>query len=164
MAVRFKRYATGDVDLYLVLVEDLKVMRYITERALSLNEGQGEFLDILAYNGSHQDGTGYFKVYRGEDYLGFAKISWRPERELEVGYMLLPHFWGQGLGGEILSHLLKIVDQSENLINVPVMAVIDPDNQASKYLLKKQGFVSSWQGMEDGLATEYLHRPIKNAD
>lgn len=156
MNLIFSPYQKGEDTLYLELVTDLNVMKYITEQALSQVEGTAEFAEILAYNQVHQDGSGYFKVSKDDCYLGFAKVSWAKNNELEVGYMLLPEFWGRGYGKAILKQLLTLVASHPDLAMAKVFAVIDPNNVASKQLLTTHNFVSTWVGVEEGLPTEYL--------
>lgn len=62
--------------------------------------------------------------------LGFAKLEITKEKpnEAELGYMLLPEFWGRGLGDEIAKHLLEVAKSDPDLKRV--YANTDPDNSA----------------------------------
>jgi ribosomal-protein-alanine N-acetyltransferase len=80
---------------------------------------------------------------------------WRTKPEhhrAEVGYMIMPEFWGKGYTHEALKAVLDYGFNSMKLHSVE--ADINPDNIASKNLLLKCGFQSEafyrenyfWQG------------------
>ncbi|MEI5991455.1 GNAT family N-acetyltransferase [Enterococcus crotali] len=152
----FEFYQKNDQQLYSMLTKDIRVMRYITEKAESEVEATKNFEKILAYNMTHTDQTGYYKIFDEETYIGFGKLSWDDKNKIELGYMLLPEHWGQGHASQLISALLDRVTQSETLSQATVYAIIDPKNGASKHLLEKNNFVSVWQGIEDGLPSEHL--------
>ncbi|OJG75594.1 hypothetical protein RV12_GL001397 [Enterococcus quebecensis] len=131
-------------------------MRYITEKAETETEATENFKKILAYNASHNDQTGYYKIVDQETFIGFGKLSWDENHKIEIGYMVLPKHWGKGYATQIISTLLNLVKQSTVLSQHTVYAIIDPSNGASKHLLKKYHFTSVWQGIEDGLPSEHL--------
>lgn len=149
-------YQKNDQKLYSILTKDIRVMRYITEKAEPESETVESFKKILAYNATHTDQTGYYKIFDQDTYIGFGKLSWDEENKLEIGYMLLPEYWGQGYANQTIAALLSLIKQSEILSQVTVYAIIDPKNGASKHLLEKYHFVSVWQGMEEGLPSEHL--------
>ncbi len=59
----------------------------------------------------------------------------------EVGYLLHPDFWGQGLGSEALRALIKYGFGDRQLKRIT--ADVDPDNGASLAMLGKLGFVET---------------------
>lgn len=152
----FDFYQKNDQQLYSVLTKDIRVMRYITEKAEPEIEVVENFKKILAYNAVHDDQTGYYKFFDQEIYIGFGKLSWDEKNEIEIGYMLLPEHWGKGYATQIIAILLDLIQQSKALHDTTVYAIIDPKNGASKHLLEKYQFVSVWQGFEDGLPSEHL--------
>ena len=70
--------------------------------------------------------------------LGFVNLQ-REHYRAEVGYLLHPDFWGQGLIGEALAAILAYGFTRLGLHSVE--ALIDPDNDASRRVLLRQGFV-----------------------
>lgn len=57
----------------------------------------------------------------------------------EVGYLLHPDFWRKGIIQEALT---EVLDFGFNILKFHrIQAVINPDNNASELLLKKNGFV-----------------------
>ncbi|MBO0470906.1 GNAT family N-acetyltransferase [Enterococcus sp. DIV0242_7C1] len=149
-------YETSDLQLYKQLCQDIRVMRYITEKAETDNEAAENFQKILDYNAAHSDHTGYYKVYDRSTYIGFAKLSWDKEKKIEIGYMLLPEYWGMGYAHQIITDLLTKITHSDRLSKATVYAIIDPNNGASKHLLQKHHFDSVWLGIEEGLPSEHL--------
>lgn len=149
-------YNKNDQELYSILTKDFRVMHYITEKAESENEAIANFKKILVYNQSHNDQTGYYKLFDQDTYIGFGKLSWDEEHKIEIGYMLLPDHWGKGYATKVIATLLNMVEQSERLSQSTVYAIIDPKNGASKHLLEKNHFISVWQGIEEGLPSEHL--------
>lgn len=60
-----------------------------------------------------------------------------PATPVEVGYLFLPEAWGQGFASEVCARLLRFAREQTDLSMV--VAVTDPDNQASQHVLQKCG-------------------------
>ncbi len=72
----------------------------------------------------------------------------RPEHyRAEIGYMLAPAWWGQGVMVEVATAVLDF--GFTNMALHSVDAQIDPDNLASRRLLEKLGFVQEAYFRED---------------
>ncbi|MHC5229615.1 GNAT family N-acetyltransferase [Enterococcus sp. LJL99] len=155
--ISFIPYCTEDQSLYNELVFDINVMRYITERAETPSEAKDNFEKIIHYNQINHDVTGYYKIMAGETYIGFGKLSWTDKKEIEIGYMILPNYWGNGYASKFVRDQLHKIQTSPQLEKVPVLAIIDPNNLASKKILLKNGFTSVWKGIEEGLPSEHLY-------
>jgi len=150
-----------DFENFYALTGNEKVMAMITERALSKEEALKKFKHFLQNNKLHKS-FGSFKVFEvtSSKLLGFAKLEIKNENrnEAELGYMLLPEFWGRGLGDEIAKHLLEVAISDLDLKRV--YAITDPDNIASRKILLKNGFVSEEVGKIDGLPSEVFGRKV----
>ena len=146
---------------FYALTGNEEVMAMITERALTKEEALKKFNYFLQNNELHRS-FGSFKVFdsASSKLLGFAKLEITKEKpeEAELGYMLLPEFWGRGLGDEIAKLLLEVAKSDPNLKRV--YAITDPDNIASRKILLKNGFVSEEVGEIDGLPSEVFGRKI----
>jgi [ribosomal protein S5]-alanine N-acetyltransferase len=88
-----------------------------------------------------EDGFGFW-IFEDEhgDAVGHAGVFHSSERpdELEVGYILKPDFWGEGLATEMLRGVVDValtVLGQQNLI-----ANTMPENVASRRVLEKCGF------------------------
>lgn len=150
-------YTPEDQALYNELVFDINVMHYITEKAETPSEAKESFEKIIDYNQKNHDLTGYYKIMFDQTYVGFGKLSWTDTKEIEIGYMILPHYWRNGYASNFVKDQLNKIQKTPKFSKVPVLAIIDPNNLASKKILIKNGFSSTWQGTEDGLPTEYLY-------
>ncbi len=61
------------------------------------------------------------------------------KNEVEVAYALLPEYWGKGLATEIVKKLVDIGFYKLNLRSIVGLTLFD--NEASKRVLEKNGFV-----------------------
>lgn len=151
-----KKYTSADFYLYTSLVNNDKVMKYISGSALNPNQAQVKFESILAVN-AKEEKLGYFKVYNNaEEFIGDCKLERYTEdpNKLEIGYILKEAYWGQGYGTTLCNSMMEIANN--HFPELDVIGIIDPQNTASRKLLKKNGFVSFFIGIEDNLPTEKL--------
>ena len=154
--IRFEKYKPTDFNDYYKLVQDDEVMKYISGKGLNEEQANHKFTSLLE-KGSADDNLGFFKVYDDNDTLiGDCKLVYNKhlDNSLEIGYLLRKEFWRKGFGTMICEHLLG--EASQKFSSLEVMAVIDPDNIASKKLLEKFNFESYWKGIENDLPTEKL--------
>lgn len=150
-----------DFEYYFSLVSDERVMAMVTERAIPLEEAKENFKALLERNKKHED-FGSFKVLEAVTNefigLGMLKINEEDLREAEIGYLMLPKFWGKGYGKEIGRLLLKRAEEVKSLKRIT--AIIDPKNIASKKILLDIGFISEKLCEIDGLPGEIFGRSI----
>lgn len=156
-----EKFAQVDFDLYYELVRDEHVMAMITERVIPLEEAKSDFEKIVQNTALHPS-FGYFKIIAREDgrFVGLAKLeietpdSWNAE----LGYMLLPAYWGMGIGSTVARQLIEIAKLHVQLHKLT--AIIDPSNIASRKILINNGFVSQGCRNFDGLPGEVLTMDI----
>jgi RimJ/RimL family protein N-acetyltransferase len=66
-------------------------------------------------------------------------INYNEEYEaVEIEYMLLPEYWNQGYGTELVEILIKMV--SDARVSSSIIAISDPANSYSQRILVKKGF------------------------
>ncbi len=89
-------------------------------------------------------GLGVFAVEDKADgsfagYVTARHVDFNPDTgEFEVGYVIVPERWGQGLAGELVPPLCRYLF---GLSGAPyIVAFTDPDNLASQRVLLKSGF------------------------
>ncbi len=113
-------------------------MRYITERALTEVETKERFEKILALNkGDELPGVFIVRDKITKVFCGLAKATRYTSQEIEIGYALLPKFWGKKLGTEMS---MKMVDYGKQIPDTKyLIGIIDPENISSKKILEKCG-------------------------
>jgi len=160
--ISLEKAGPQDFDSFFILTGNEKVMSMITERPLSKEETREKFNTLLKNNQLHH-ALGSFMVFEAtaSNFLGVAKleITEKKRDEAELGFMLLPETWGKGYGSEIARILMEVA------FTVPhlkwVYAYIDPDNQGSRKILIKNGFISEGLGELDGLPNETFRRNLR---
>lgn len=154
--IHFEKYKPSEFNEYFKLVQDDDVMRYITGKGMTEEQANHKFNSILEKSSIH-DYIGYFKVYKDDQTIaGECKLVYNKhlENSLEIGYVLKKDFWKQGIGSQICEHLITL--SKDRFPTYEIIAVIDPDNIASRKLLEKFNFVSYWKGIEHDVPTEKL--------
>jgi len=158
--LNFEKFGKNDFDLYFHLVRDENVMKMITGKPLSQSEALTKFEHILKVNEKRSQ-FGYFTVSTKPDehFIGLAKLVLTKEDEAEAGYMLLPDYWGKGYGTLISQSLVKFSEEIESLKTL--IAIIDPENEASKRILENGGFKLDEVCEMEGLPAEIYSLPLR---
>lgn len=159
MELVLRKFSPTDFDDYFRLVGDLRVMAMITERAIPRHEAERDYAKLLAANAIHPE-LGHFRVLHAQDEqcigLGKLEVSHIDDDQAELGYMLLPEYWGRGIAGQIASLLIEKAQQQSTLRTI--VAIIDPANIPSRKILINNRFVSKAFKDFDGLPGEILER------
>ncbi len=152
----YKKITTADLQVYLGMAMNEDVMRYITGKALTLKEAQARLKNMTDIN--HQAGnTGFYMLYEKtrDNFIGLGKLVFVKDDTAEIGYSLLPEYWGKRYATEVagcfISHA-RTIPYIKDLV-----ALVNPDNIASKKLLAKYGFTWSETGFLNELPTE-IHK------
>lgn len=151
------KFTATDFEDYYRLVGDERVMAMIIERAIPLEEAKSDFAKELIKNTIHPD-FGIFKIIDGENhsFIGLAKleIETSESKEAELGYMILPEFWGKGIAGEVANQLVNFARSHSQIEGI--FAIIDPKNIPSRKILINNGFEHQEYKDFDGLPGEIL--------
>jgi RimJ/RimL family protein N-acetyltransferase len=136
----FRYFTKDDFDLVQKINQDPEATRYVggvksdPEIAISMSK-------YLTYHLEHP-GYGYwFAILRSSGaFIGFFLVKILAETsETEIGYRLMPEFWGRGLATE---GARAIIDYCFTHIGTDkVVAVTHPENIASRGVLEKSGLV-----------------------
>ncbi|MNC25992.1 Acetyltransferase (GNAT) family protein [compost metagenome] len=141
--IKLEKFTDLDFAVYFELVKNIKVMQMITERALTLEEAHTEFAKILSKN-AYNVALGNYKILdtQTNDFMGLAKLELdQPTATTaELGYMLLPEYWGKGIASQVVTFLIDHAKKQPYLKDL--MAIIDPENIASRKILINNGFHS----------------------
>ncbi|MEH6941294.1 GNAT family N-acetyltransferase [Bacillus sp. JJ722] len=154
------KYQENDFEAYFSLVSNEKVMEMITERAIPLEEAQLNFRKLLERNRKYEH-FGSYKIYdiTTNEYIGFGHLTLNEDtdEEAEIGYMILPKYWGMRFGSAIAKTL---VEKAKHLKLKRIKAIIDPNNVPSRKILINQGFISEEVCKIDGLPGEILSKNL----
>lgn len=151
----YTTFTLNEMAGYAQLVMNEDVMKYITGKPLTQQESDARFMkNIIAVNEQHPD-AGYFAVREKEDetFIGLAKLTYTSPGEAEIGYMLLPRFWGKRYATEMVQCLIAYAGTLHSITRL--IAIIDPENPGSKKVLTNQGFRLYKTDFWDGLPAEY---------
>ena len=132
-----------DEELYSRLVFNEETMKMNLGRVFTEEEARMFFQVVLEVNDT-ESCLGYYKVlisYEGKDtYIGMGAITHNEEyKAVEIEYMLLPEYWNQGYGTELVEILIEMA--STVLVSSGIIAITDPANSYSQRILVRKGFV-----------------------
>lgn len=132
----------ADLDLFFAMQSDAELMHFIRppEQDREAVRTRVAFLEQYA-----QDYPGLGSMVALWKTTGQPAAScvirhteYQPDKDLEIGYMVLRDFWGQGLATEIATGLS---DYAFAQLDAPrVTAFVDPEHRASQRVLEKSGF------------------------
>jgi ribosomal-protein-alanine N-acetyltransferase len=130
--------------------QDPEVTRYLMWRPhRDLNDAQeavGHFLEGWRSGKSFC----WLLFHRDDDGL-VGCVAARPEQGINLGYLLVRPFWGQGLMSEALAAVIGWAFSEPSVFRV--WAVCDVENRASAHVLEKSGFA------QEGLLKKWSLHP-----
>ncbi len=145
----------ADFARYEQLVMNEAVMKYITGKALNHEEAKQRF-QVAMYATRAFAGAGFFIAKSRHDgiFVGIVKLVGFEKDKAEVGYMLLPEYWGKGYASEMLETMILLARQQQHANEL--IGIVDPENPASIRVLTKFGFRQYETGQIDGLPATYF--------
>lgn len=159
--IYLEKFTYMDFHKYYELVGNETVMDMITERVIPLDEATKNYNLCLNNNELHKS-FGNFKIMEASTnkFIGSAllKVTEKNSTEAELGYMLLPSYWGKGIGSEVAELLIEKAKKEKQLNKIT--AIIDPNNIASRKILIKNEFTSDKVCEIYGLPGEILSMKI----
>lgn len=137
-----RKVAETDVAEVLELRSDKKTMKYIPRPLVKTDEDALAHIKMINDKIDNNEGINWAITLKGNTKLigiiGHYRIS--PENHrCEIGYMILPEYWGIGIVTEAIKVVLEY--GFDDLQMHSIEAVIDPENKASEQVLLKNGFV-----------------------
>jgi RimJ/RimL family protein N-acetyltransferase len=147
--LRAEPFRPADFDAVYRLQSDPAVMRFIREPEMEA-EAVGARMELWARYAADHPGQGIWALRHKADgalagYGILCHVLFDAGRELEIGYVLAPEYWGKGLATEIAGGLARYAFER---LNAPIVAAYtDPANHASRRVLEKCGF--RLQGVRD---------------
>lgn len=136
----FRKYTEAEHELFVELLTDDEVMRYVGNGLLSRDDAEKLWLRLTTEMYPRGEDTIWGVFAKSDDrYVGSASIRPRPPKphEWEIGYYLRRSEWRKGYGTEIARRLMEF---GFNELRLPaVYATVDTDNDASIRVLQKIG-------------------------
>ena len=157
----FNKLTYNDFTLYAQLIMNQDVMKYITGHALTEEKTKLRFQKVVDTNKTIDD-AGFFIVRKKDDndFIGIVKLVQITNEQYEVGYMLLPEFWGKGYASEMVECMISLARKKQ--IN-EIIGIVDPENPASIKVLSKFGFQLYETGKLDGLEAAFYKLELNNS-
>lgn len=151
----YKKFSEQDKDDCVSWYTDEQVMRYIKGRAMTPDEAENRFSEIIKVNQKYTD-LGFYGAYAQSEFIGITKLTHLTPSELEVGYGLLTPYWGQGYANEMIG---AMIDAAQDIENISLLTgIVNKENHASIALLKKHGFNFISQKVEHNITNLYYSR------
>ena len=149
-----RHYTEADGDNFFLLNGDPRVMRYI--RPVKSREQTDLFLAEVIQYSKNNPAYGRMAVYEKQSgiFVGsFAIIPLEGTIHMQVGYSLLPPYWGKGFATELTKAGIIYVFTQTNLEEI--FGVTESGNIDSQKVLLKSGFIWHSSIME---GTKELYR------
>jgi ribosomal-protein-alanine N-acetyltransferase len=132
----------SDAEQVFRIYSDPQVMRYWGSAPMgSIEEAHGKIAGYTAAFGA-RSGIRWAITRKGDDRLIGSCGHWRLMKQhlrSEIGYELAPEQWGQGIMPEAVGAIVRFGFEHMGLHSVE--AQIEPNNQGSRRVLEKLGFV-----------------------
>ena len=157
-----RQLTTDDLDLIYRLNSNADVMKYITGYAEDFEASKAALKRYLFFPEKANAPVGMWitsEKSSGKD-IGWHILKKLDETgEFEIGYRLLPEFWGKGYATEGAKRLIQY--GIEDLKAPCIVAVTLPDNDASGNVLMKLGLEFIKIGTFYGKTTKYYKMEVK---
>ncbi|UYZ58837.1 GNAT family N-acetyltransferase [Hymenobacter latericus] len=138
-----RRMLPTDAAALLRLRSDERVMRYFDREPMSTEEQALELIRSIDESIAKNQGVMWGICLPPDESEIVGTIGpWNITAEhyrAELGYLLHPDLWGQGLMGEALDEVCRYAFEDLGLHSLE--ANVNPNNAASRRLLEKHGFV-----------------------
>ncbi len=129
-----------DADFILELLNDPAFIRYIGDRKVRTLEGARVYITDGPVASYARNGFGLYLVELREsgESMGMCGLIRRNTlKDVDIGYAFLPKFWSRGYAFEAAQEMKLYAREELGLKRL--VAVVDPENLASIYLLEKLG-------------------------
>ncbi len=138
--LRLREFVEDDVAAYYAMCSDPAVTRYTHHTLASMDEALESMRSrpIADYR-KYGYGRWACVLKENDQVIGFAGLKFLEDiREVDLGYRLLPPYWGRGLATEasrpIIDHGFDRLELKE------IIGMVVPENVASVRVLQKLGF------------------------
>ena len=144
MDITIRKMRPGDADALYRLLSDPAVMRYLEP---PFDRAQTE--DFLRRAGLAEPPLVYAAEENG-DFIGYVIYHAYDEQSVEIGWVLLPEYWGHGYASALTDQLIDREKQEQQSVVIECA----PAQEATKRIAVKKGFRNC--GSFDGLTVYRL--------
>ncbi|PFA19262.1 GNAT family N-acetyltransferase [Bacillus cereus] len=139
--LQFRKYTMTDLDFYASLWGNEKVMRYIGNGTPKTYVQCKRSLESWVLP-SYKNGLGLFlMIEKGTStpigHAGLVRQQVDGKEEIEIGYWVLPEYWGKGYAKEAATAFRDYGFQALGLKKL--ISLINPDHPASIFVARKTG-------------------------
>lgn len=139
--LQFRKYTMDDLEFYASLWQNEKVMRYIGSGTPKTYMQCKKSLESWVLPG-YKNGLGLFLMIEKDTgtpigHAGLVKQQVEGKEEIEIGYWLLPEYWGKGYAKEAATAFRNYGFQALRLNKL--ISLINPDHPASIFVARKAG-------------------------
>lgn len=141
--LQMRKFELQDAEAVLAFSRDPQVTRYTGDKGeVKTLDDAKRVIEQVWFKDYRTYGYGrYALVHKADNkVIGFCGLKYLPEFEMaDLGYRMLPDYWGQGLGMECAQAALCYGFDKLELDKVFAMA--DVENTGSNRILQKLGFI-----------------------
>ena len=130
MNIRIRKIQPGDADALYRLLSDPEVMRYLEP---PFDRAQTE--NFLRRAGLAEPPLVYAAEENG-DFIGYVIYHAYDKESVEIGWVLLPDYWGRGYASALTDRLINRARQEQK----GVVIECAPAQEATKRIAVKKGF------------------------
>jgi RimJ/RimL family protein N-acetyltransferase len=143
-----REFDEGDAAPFYLLGSDPAVLRYTGDPGGGLRSIE-HALEVLRSRSiadyrNYEYGRWACVLKANGEVIGFAGLKYLADvQEVDIGYRLLPAYWGQGLATEASR---AVLDYGRTRLGLErIIGLVDPENVASVRVLEKLGLMSAGQ-------------------
>jgi ribosomal-protein-alanine N-acetyltransferase len=139
LRLRLRHFTPDDADDLYHIYSYPELFKYMSnEKKLSWEQTVGVINSLTENWQQHQVGVWAVVYKKDRKLIGHCGFKFLENtQEIQIGYLLLPSYWGMGLGTEAASAALKYGFEGAKLERV--VAVAKPENIASRRVMEKVG-------------------------
>lgn len=130
MSLNIRKMAKSDVNALFALLSDPKVMKFI-EKPYTLKQTES-FLN----NAGLINTPLVYAVEENEKFIGYVIYHEYDEKSMEIGWVLLPEYWGRGYALKLTDKLIRKAKQDSKGLVIECVS----EQKATKHIALKKGF------------------------
>jgi [ribosomal protein S5]-alanine N-acetyltransferase len=146
--LRLRSFTTGDAPFVLTLLNEPSFLHFIGDKNVRTLEDASQYLLNGPMASYEKNGFGILLVELKDANIPIGMCGLIKREELpapDIGFAFIPDYWGRGFASEAATAVMN--DARERLKLNRILAIVNPDNDASIKLLQRLGL--SFQRLKD---------------